>query len=1028
VLQGPLVAASEKVRLGFDQLKPAIQRAFAESGPPLLEFTDGFIGFAQNAMPGFNAAIESSGAPMRGLSSLLVQTGAGLTDFFVNATEGAAGAERGLIGLGGIIQDFLGFTGQLFANLANGSGGVLPQFQSALQQVEHVLLTLTSNGMPALQGATGGFLSTVSGGLGIINGLASGLGSWTAPLGAAGGQLLAINSIARIFGTSLGETGFGLKAFATTIDETGKKTSPFRTALADTEAGGSKLSRGLGAVASSGFNPLGLAIVAGGLLLSAYGAEQEKAAKKVQEHKQEVNNLTEAIRQDNGVVGESARAVISKSLADKNAAGNAQALGISLGDVTLASEGNTAALQRFDNLLSTKLRQTVLTATGGNTVLADGFGSVAKEMATSGESADVVIGKYSELSKTFNSMSKEQQGQVLASLNLNQATKQQIKTYEDSVITMHAAEQATKLIPAASALATAGSQELAGAFDKVASSAGTATDKGSALVLILDRLSGRAPSFEEATQSINDQLRTLGEGFDKASKETGKFDSSMINADGTVNTFTANGSKLQDKLNALEKSTADSAGSFADMVKAGVPVGTALQRINDQATTTRDRFVKSAEALGFSRAEAEKLATAYHLGADAMGPMLAGLSDQDLATAKVTKSVDALGNAVYTLPDGKKIKVDAETEGASAKVNTFVNETEATTAKTTVGANIDPATSAVLDWKNTTFQTRGDTTTYTNTNPATGAVTTWKVVTDATGARTTTATTTDPATGAVANWKRNADGTWARTNVDADMGPADRAARDWQPPNKNATIYYFAQVVNPPGGYNTSTQTGRPVANAKGDLYGPNIGFADGGFPMPTKANSFNGMAQFVPPGTFKWAGDAKVPELFAPLDGSAKTRKNLIAAAKHEKILGAGIGFADGGLVGAASEMLKQLRGDGQFFEDFSYYGNSDLVSKNNDALAKMFYAANPGFDFNATSGPAVEAWLEGFLKSSAKSSSTANVSKPAATQAAAKSGGNTITNYNTFNLPPDIDIHALASLVSRELEMRMKTGAYGG
>jgi hypothetical protein len=137
--------------------------------------------------------------------------------------------------------------------------------------------------------------------------------------------------------------------------------------------------------------------------------------------------------------------------------------------------------------------------------------------------------------------------------------------------------------------------------------------------------------------------------------------------------------------------------------------------------------------------------------------------------------------------------------------------------------------------------------------------------------------------------------------------------------------------------------------------------------------------------------------------------------------------GFADGGLVGAASEMLKQLRGDGQFFEDFSYHGNSDLVSKNNDALAKMFYSANPGFDFKGDSGPAVEAWLESFLKSSAKSSSTANVSRPAATQSSAKSGGNTINNYNTFNLPPDIDIYAIASLVSRELEMRMKTGAYG-
>ena len=377
VLQGPLVAASEKARLGFDQLKPAIQEAFLGSGPALLEFTDGVVGFAQNAMPGFNAAIASSDAPMRGLSSLLVQTGSGLTDFFVNATQGAEGAEQGLDSLGGIIQDFLGFAGKLFANLANGSAGVLPQFQSALQQVEHVLDTLTSDGMPALSGATGGFLSTISGGLGIINGLASGLGSWTAPLGAAGGQLLAISSIAKIFGTSLGETGFGLKAFATSMDEAGNKTSPFKQALADTEAGGSKLSRGLGAIASSGFNPLGLALVGGGLLLSAYGQQQEEAAKKAQEHKRAVNDLTSAIRQDNGVIGQASQALIEKSLAEKNAKGNADALGISYGTVADASTGSAAALSNFNSLVGGNLAKTVLAGTNGNKVMAGSFDSVA---------------------------------------------------------------------------------------------------------------------------------------------------------------------------------------------------------------------------------------------------------------------------------------------------------------------------------------------------------------------------------------------------------------------------------------------------------------------------------------------------------------------------------------------------------------------------------------------------------------------------------------------------------------------------
>lgn len=258
--------------------------------------------------------------------------------------------------------------------------------------------------------------------------------------------------------------------------------------------------------------------------------------------------------------------------------------------------------------------------------------------------------------------------------------------------------------------------------------------------------------------------------------------------------------------------------------------------------------------------------------------------------------------------------------------------------------------------------------------------------------------------------------------ISAETGAAQEALqriKNLQDSIQNKTVSYTINVrqINSGQTSQPATQTGRPVMNAKGGMYGPNMGFASGGFPMPTRSNSFNGQAQFVQPGTYKWAGDAKVPELFAPLDGSEKTRKNLLVAAKHEGLLGPQIGFADGGLIGAAKEMLSHLSSGGQFFEDFSYYGNSDLVSKHNDQIAALFRQARPGWNFDGSTERTrddITRWLAGYVTSAASSSTSTNT------------GGSGVTNnyYNTFNIPAT-DPYVLATMVARELELRSKTGA---
>lgn len=67
-----------------------------------------------------------------------------------------------------------------------------------------------------------------------------------------------------------------------------------------------------------------------------------------------------------------------------------------------------------------------------------------------------------------------------------------------------------------------------------------------------------------------------------------------------------------------------------------------------------------------------------------------------------------------------------------------------------------------------------------------------------------------------------------------------------------------------------------------------------------------------------------------------------------------------------AAQELLNQARGGGAIFEDFSFRGNSNLVSQFNDTIADAFYKANPRFDMGrADAGAVVSKFLESYIRS---------------------------------------------------------------
>lgn len=602
---------SESLGKGFDRASGQIQTAMINSSRYMVSFTDDVVEAAENALPGLNKAISSAGPVVDGLGVLVKRTGSGLGDFFTNASRGADAAGKSLGTTGGIIQDFEGFAGSLFANLANGSTGVLPQFRAALGQVEGVVLGLSSNGMPLLQGATSGFLGTIGGGLGVLSGFVSILGSWAAPVGQATGSLFAINSIAKVFGTSLGETGFGLKAFATSVDDAGNKTTPFKTALqaADKE-GSSKFKAGLNSVVSSGLNPVGIALALGAVALDVFGQAQQKAAEYVAAHKSSVQDLTAALREDNGVIGENTNRVNSKALADKNAENNLRVFGVSINTASDAIKGNNQAY----GFLQTSARTALDTIARGAGVTDDqraAFVNLANTSLETGQNYEQLKGKALDLTSTFdgegnaiNMLTEEQRNHIAAILNGTGAVGEQIragKEAHDNYIQMETA------------------------------------------------LTGLTRSQVEARDATAKHTQAI---YDQQNAMLG-YRGSVLNTKSALAEYaevSKNGKATEDEKAAALLKVEE---AFAAQEAAAYKTAFANSKATDDAGRNRD-------ALAAQNAEAVKLANSF------AGPLPASLNTTigalDLTSARaagLTVKINETGHAVYVLPNGKEIPISA---------------------------------------------------------------------------------------------------------------------------------------------------------------------------------------------------------------------------------------------------------------------------------------------------------------------------------------------------------------------------------
>jgi hypothetical protein len=409
-VQGELVAALGDAGHAWDRLEPQVAAAVGAAAPLIRTMTGAATDFAEGAMPGMLASVRRAGPVFEGFRSFADSAGKGLGSFFDNASQGSEGAQQGFTILGGTVQLLEGRLGTLFANLANGSAGPLSSLHVIVDQATGALTAMTASGSGVigfLQGAS----SSASGMVSVISLLAQGLSLLPPSLTQLGGSITATAMLANKFGL---DATAGFDGFGKSVKEAEGTTNKFKA---------------VGSGLMSGFlNPATLAVGALGIGLSILGDEQEKAARYASQHADNVRQLTDAIRADNGALGENVQRVNLKALADKNASSNLAAMGSSLGDAKLAIEGNSDAYDRL-NYSGRAVIAGLVGQVGVTGDAANEYKDLATEALSTGKSYEQLSGHASDFIDTMVGGSKDA---AVASLNALGAVGEQIKGQEQA--------------------------------------------------------------------------------------------------------------------------------------------------------------------------------------------------------------------------------------------------------------------------------------------------------------------------------------------------------------------------------------------------------------------------------------------------------------------------------------------------------------------------------------------------------------------------------------------------------------------
>ncbi|MFJ8815417.1 coiled-coil domain-containing protein [Amycolatopsis thermoflava] len=566
------------------------------SGDAIVDVTRDWVHFTAQARPATNGMIE-----------LIDDLAAGTGDFLDNATPGMDAYGDILGSVGQIGRDSLGTLGTLLARLANEGAPFVQQLADTWHNFLDFLEDFSTGFFPSFFGSWNTLLD-------ILDGLMAMLGPIAPALGGIAGAVLpfvtALKLIDKItFGAVTGQIR-GIKAEMDKADSTREKWGA-----------------GLSGMVGTVFNPWGIAIGAATTLLMIWGQKQQDAAAATRSQRDGMRSLSDAIRENSGVIDENIRQQTLQAAMAMDVAGQqrtvgelARDLGVDMDTLTDAMLGNRDAQKAINDQLGAVQEST--------TIAGVHFGYLGQKVL---EWTGATTG-----SLTPNADLKAALEGVFAAAN-DTASKIGEVSYEQRV-----AKSATA--------------DLDADFKTLADTSGDVADRGRAIIDMLRMLSGQSPTYEESVKRVNDEFRDLVDLFGQNIDRSKGWGDALLTANGSINTTTENGSRLYDMITGIADSTAAAAQAAYDYaIQQGQDVPTAMAAANEVVSAQRDRLLTLADSMGIGRDRMQELLNKYSLTPEQVMTLIGqpGMENAQRQTAdyrdKFLNSIPANKNTTFSV-------------------------------------------------------------------------------------------------------------------------------------------------------------------------------------------------------------------------------------------------------------------------------------------------------------------------------------------------------------------------------------------
>lgn len=500
-------------------------------------------------------------------------------------------------------------------------------------------------------------------------------------------------SLAAASGVTIGRYGAAFAALETRVPVIGRMAGSFRTASAAgtgftgtlrgvTAAAGTGLRSGLGGLVSFLGGPWGLALTAGMVLLGRWQASQQRAAQAEAEHKADLDNLMQAMRQANGVTDEAVRAQAANLLQTKKVGkanfelGNVlDSAGISLQTVTDAYLGQGESLDSVAKRLD---------------AVADAQDKASKSAKNLPDQtkAHMMAGAYRDAADAIRGMKGEADGAQKKAKSLNDAAKN-------------------------SGQGTTAYDSLKAAVSALGDSTADADSRTRALKQAIDLLSGGTLDFQAAEAQMNEAISNANEQLADGVRKADGWGKALLNANGSISTVTKNGQQLYDSLTSITDSTTSAAqAAFALAQSQGKSLPESIAAARAEMQRGRDAALKQAKAYGLIPDQAKKVADSVGLipgqvaillqteGVDGVLAELLAVQAQLQQTPKAKKitvealsadaqtKLKALGWQIHMIPGTRQFELTVPTSGPSAALKSLSKAVDDLTTPRTIHLSI----------------------------------------------------------------------------------------------------------------------------------------------------------------------------------------------------------------------------------------------------------------------------------------------------------------------------------------------------